>query len=156
MLVRLNRPDLIQYIQSRFDARETGQRASLELDDTIKLVLDVDNMTKYPDLVSATNLNIGSTGWFGSAGTLGVPDGERWRVRSLYFVKNSGTFTITKFGVFDGTSNMPVVIFAADEYAFPFGNLWLESGWALRVYCATWAVVGNVTIMSLIEREESY
>ncbi len=155
MLIRLNRPDLVEQIQSRFDARETGPRPSMELDDTIKLVLDVDSLTSYPAIQPATLTPTGT----GLLTLLTVPDGERWEASNAYIYRTGGgaDATFSEVWVSDGTY---AVVLAAQTAAAsftwnPYKHLWLEAGWLFRVNLAAWTT-GDVVVRLLTKVHEGY
>lgn len=154
MLIRLNRPDIIENIQSRFDARETGKRPSIELDDTIKLVLDVDQLLWYPALQTVV-VTPTATGYI----TLfTVPDGERWRLHNLHVYRSgAGDATYDYSRVSDGGSQIGMTSqTAATSIVYAFTSQpWLEAGMIYQVNVAVWTT-GNTAASLLVDVYEGY
>lgn len=154
MLIRLNRPDIIENIQSRFNARETGQRPPLELDDTIKLVLDIDKVLFVPTLDSFI-LTPTAIGWYTC---FTVPDGERWLLHNIR-AQRSGAGDATYDGVRVGDGTVTCLLYATTATtgltnAFA-SQPWLESGWVLQIDVAVWTT-GNTEVQILYDAYEGY
>jgi len=146
---------LFNRLFSRFKLTEIpGKQDAYPVIRTIQPVTLADDLLK---LIEITTHTVSITGNV-TVTIATIPADERWQIHSIWYAQMTGTFQVTSFSIYDGTTLLPIYAPSAGSSQQKFFEkpMPLDRNWQIQITTSGYSVTGNAVLRMLVEKEKAY